>query len=140
MAVASSVVADSRTSTGSGSNYLYGFFYQAWKEEMSTDEAEKLVVKAVSLAIVRDGANAGVVRTVVPRELYAAKNGGSDHFMLSTCQVQLDEVCRLSSTVSSRGIGSARKEPWEERKRSLHHVLLPEKLSIRFFDVDSRSF
>ncbi|URE01460.1 hypothetical protein MUK42_19727 [Musa troglodytarum] len=50
---------------GSGSSYLYGFFDQAWKEGMSKDEAEKLVVKAVSLAIARDGASGGVVRTVI---------------------------------------------------------------------------
>ncbi|BBG95365.1 N-terminal nucleophile aminohydrolases superfamily protein [Prunus dulcis] len=51
--------------TGSGSSYLYGFFDQAWKEGMTKDEAEQLVVKAVSLAIARDGASGGVVRTVV---------------------------------------------------------------------------
>ncbi|KAH7667147.1 Peptidase T1A proteasome beta-subunit protein [Dioscorea alata] len=50
---------------GSGSTYLYGFFDQAWKEGMSKEEAEKLVVKAVSLAIARDGASGGVVRTVI---------------------------------------------------------------------------
>ncbi|KAL4332234.1 hypothetical protein GQ457_07G036950 [Hibiscus cannabinus] len=50
---------------GSGSSYLYGFFDQAWKEGMTKDEAEQLVVKAVSLAIARDGASGGVVRTVV---------------------------------------------------------------------------
>ncbi|XP_072964012.1 proteasome subunit beta type-6 [Typha angustifolia] len=50
---------------GSGSSYLYGFFDQAWKEGMSKDEAEKLVVKAISLAIARDGASGGVVRTVI---------------------------------------------------------------------------
>ncbi|KAE9464221.1 hypothetical protein C3L33_03874, partial [Rhododendron williamsianum] len=50
---------------GSGSSYLYGFFDQAWKEGMTKDEAEKLVVKAVSLAIARDGASGGVVRTVI---------------------------------------------------------------------------
>ncbi|XP_068646983.1 proteasome subunit beta type-6-like [Aristolochia californica] len=49
---------------GSGSSYLYGFFDQAWKEGMTKDEAEKFVVKAVSLAIARDGASGGVVRTV----------------------------------------------------------------------------
>ncbi|KAG6411594.1 hypothetical protein SASPL_129677 [Salvia splendens] len=49
---------------GSGSSYLYGFFDQVWKEGMTQDEAEKLVVKAVSLAIARDGASGGVVRTV----------------------------------------------------------------------------
>ncbi|XP_077216166.1 N-terminal nucleophile aminohydrolases (Ntn hydrolases) superfamily protein [Tasmannia lanceolata] len=50
---------------GSGSSYLYGFFDQEWKKGMSKDEAEKLVVKAVSLAIARDGASGGVVRTVI---------------------------------------------------------------------------
>ncbi|KAK4354072.1 hypothetical protein RND71_026266 [Anisodus tanguticus] len=49
---------------GSGSTYLYGFFDQAWKEGMTQEEAEKLVVTAVSLAIARDGASGGVVRTV----------------------------------------------------------------------------
>ncbi|KAK2971004.1 hypothetical protein RJ640_001518 [Escallonia rubra] len=49
----------------SGSTYLYGFFDQEWKEGMTKDEAEKLVVKAVSLAIARDGASGGVVRTVI---------------------------------------------------------------------------
>ncbi|KAK9986745.1 hypothetical protein SO802_031696 [Lithocarpus litseifolius] len=42
-----------------------GFFNQAWKEGMTKDEAEQLVVKAVSLAIARDGASGGVVRTVI---------------------------------------------------------------------------
>uniref|UniRef100_A0A6N2M4P4 Proteasome endopeptidase complex n=1 Tax=Salix viminalis TaxID=40686 RepID=A0A6N2M4P4_SALVM len=49
---------------GSGSSYLYGFFDQAWKDGMTQEEAEQLVVKAVSLAIARDGASGGVVRTV----------------------------------------------------------------------------
>ncbi|TQE08532.1 hypothetical protein C1H46_005838 [Malus baccata] len=51
---------------GSGSTYLYGFFDQEWKEGMTKEEAEQLVVKAVSLAIARDGASGGVVRTVIP--------------------------------------------------------------------------
>ncbi|KAK8620169.1 hypothetical protein V6N13_066651 [Hibiscus sabdariffa] len=38
---------------------------KAWKEGMTKDEAEQLVVKAVSLAIARDGASGGVVRTVI---------------------------------------------------------------------------
>lgn len=50
---------------GSGSAYLYGFLDQAWKEGMTKDEAEDLVKKAVSLAIARDGASGGVVRTVI---------------------------------------------------------------------------
>ncbi|KAI5348402.1 hypothetical protein L3X38_001289 [Prunus dulcis] len=50
---------------GSGSTYLYGFFDQEWKEGMTKEEAERLVLKAVSLAIARDGASGGVVRTVI---------------------------------------------------------------------------
>ncbi|KAJ3679255.1 hypothetical protein LUZ60_017266 [Juncus effusus] len=53
---------------GSGSSYLYGFFDQAWKENMTHEEAEQLVIKAVSLAIARDGASGGVVRTVTINE------------------------------------------------------------------------
>ncbi|CAA0808180.1 Proteasome subunit beta type-6 [Striga hermonthica] len=49
---------------GSGSSYLYGFFDQEWREGMTREEAEQLVVKAVSLAIARDGASGGVIRTV----------------------------------------------------------------------------
>ncbi|OAY69477.1 proteasome subunit beta type-6 [Ananas comosus] len=59
---------------GSGSSYLYGFFDQAWKEGMSKDEAEELVVKAVSLAIARDGASGGVVRTVIINESGITRN------------------------------------------------------------------
>ncbi|KAL5212458.1 hypothetical protein ABZP36_023305 [Zizania latifolia] len=49
---------------GSGSSYLYGLLDHEWKEGMSQEEAEKFVVKVVSLAIARDGASGGVVRTV----------------------------------------------------------------------------
>ncbi|KAB2619225.1 proteasome subunit beta type-6 [Pyrus ussuriensis x Pyrus communis] len=45
--------------------FLVWIFRSAWKEGMTKDEAEQLVVKAVSLAIARDGASGGVVRTVV---------------------------------------------------------------------------
>ncbi|ERN12539.1 hypothetical protein AMTRI_Chr01g136560 [Amborella trichopoda] len=50
---------------GSGSSYLYGFFDQAWKKDLTEEAAEDLVKKAVSLAIARDGASGGVVRTVI---------------------------------------------------------------------------
>ncbi|KAI5071222.1 hypothetical protein GOP47_0013473 [Adiantum capillus-veneris] len=53
---------------GSGSSYLYGFLDQAWREGMTKDEAEALVVKAVSLAMARDSGSGGVVRTVVINE------------------------------------------------------------------------
>lgn len=53
---------------GSGSSYLYGFCDQAWKENMTRDEAEKFVLKAVSLAIARDGGSGGCVRTITVTE------------------------------------------------------------------------
>ncbi|XBJ21094.1 hypothetical protein VPH35_011807 [Triticum aestivum] len=53
---------------GSGSSYLYGFMDHEWKEGMTQEEAEKFVVKVVSLAIARDGASGGVVRTVTINE------------------------------------------------------------------------
>lgn len=59
---------------GSGSSYLYGFLDQAWKDGMTKEEAENLVVKAVSLAIARDGASGGVVRTVIINKEGVARN------------------------------------------------------------------
>ncbi|KAM3300394.1 hypothetical protein ACQJBY_041417 [Aegilops geniculata] len=53
---------------GSGSSYLYGLMDHEWKEGMTQEEAEKFVVKVVSLAIARDGASGGVVRTVTINE------------------------------------------------------------------------
>nr|CAB3492991.1 unnamed protein product [Digitaria exilis] len=49
---------------GSGSSYLYALLDHEWREGMSQEEAEKFVVKVVSLAMARDGASGGVVRTV----------------------------------------------------------------------------
>ncbi|MCO5571300.1 hypothetical protein L7F22_025038 [Adiantum nelumboides] len=59
---------------GSGSSYLYGFLDQAWREGMTKDEAEALVVKAVSLAMARDSGSGGVVRTVVIGEEGVSRN------------------------------------------------------------------
>eukprot|EP00249_Psilotum_nudum_P005230 c18683_g1_i1 orf=277-978(+) len=50
---------------GSGSTYVYGFLDQAWRDGMNKEEAEDLAVKAVSLAMARDCASGGVVRTVI---------------------------------------------------------------------------
>ncbi|CAD6253405.1 unnamed protein product [Miscanthus lutarioriparius] len=49
---------------GSGSSYLYALLDHEWKEGMSQEEAEKFVVKVVSLAMARDGASGGVIHTV----------------------------------------------------------------------------
>jgi hypothetical protein len=58
-----------RRIAGSGSSYLYGFLDQAWHPHMSKDEAERFVVKSIALAIARDGASGGVVRTVTVSSL-----------------------------------------------------------------------
>ncbi|KAK1575482.1 hypothetical protein Q3G72_005850 [Acer saccharum] len=59
---------------GSGSSYLYGFFDQAWKQGMTEQEAEQLIVKALSLAIARDGATGGIVRTVTINSQGVSRN------------------------------------------------------------------
>jgi hypothetical protein len=63
-----------RRIAGSGSSYLYGFLDQAWHPHMSKDEAERFVVKSIALAIARDGASGGVVRTVTVNEHGVERN------------------------------------------------------------------
>ncbi|KAG6501427.1 hypothetical protein ZIOFF_041307 [Zingiber officinale] len=60
---------------GSGSSGIEGFLDRAWKEGMSKDKAEKLVVKAVSLAIASDAASGGAVRTVTVSILIINSDG-----------------------------------------------------------------
>ncbi|GAA0146758.1 protease [Lithospermum erythrorhizon] len=87
---------------GSGSSYLYGFFDQAWKGGMSQEEAEKLVVKAVSLAIARDGASGGVIRTVtinsegVTRKFYPGDEHPLWHEELEAHDSLLDKLSTTS--------------------------------------------
>ena len=50
--------------SGSGSTYIYGWVDHAYKEGMSRAECEAFAVRAVSLAISRDGSSGGVVRLV----------------------------------------------------------------------------
>ncbi|KAL5242150.1 hypothetical protein ACI65C_009560 [Semiaphis heraclei] len=47
---------------GSGSSYLYGFMDSQYKDGMTQQECENLVLNAISLAIKRDGSSGGVVR------------------------------------------------------------------------------
>jgi 20S proteasome subunit beta 1 len=47
---------------GSGSSYIYGFVDSTYREGMSEDECVKFVLKAVSLAMSRDGSSGGCVR------------------------------------------------------------------------------
>jgi len=47
---------------GSGSGYIYGYVDANYREEFTFEEARKLVVNAISHAMVRDGSSGGVVR------------------------------------------------------------------------------
>ena len=47
---------------GSGSNYVYAWADSHFRENMSFEEAEEFVTKAVMYAIARDGSSGGVVR------------------------------------------------------------------------------
>lgn len=40
---------------GSGSTYIYGWVDSAWRDGMTREECEEFAIKAVSLAIARDG-------------------------------------------------------------------------------------
>jgi 20S proteasome subunit beta 1 len=53
---------------GSGSAYIYGFCDRNWRPDFSEQECRDYVLKAVTLAIGRDGSSGGCVRTVVVTE------------------------------------------------------------------------
>ncbi|CAM9393748.1 unnamed protein product [Ectocarpus fasciculatus] len=50
---------------GSGSTYIYGHVDAAFKENMTKEEAQQFVRKAISHAMARDGSSGGVIRMVV---------------------------------------------------------------------------
>ncbi|KAK9683947.1 hypothetical protein RND81_10G177000 [Saponaria officinalis] len=95
---------------GSGSSYLYGFMDQAWKEGMTKEEAEALLVKAVSLAIARDGASGGVVRTVI-----IDKDGAERKFYQGDkLQLWHEELEPQNSLLDIWGAAAASPEPMRE--------------------------
>ncbi|KAL7751689.1 Proteasome subunit beta type-1 [Sorochytrium milnesiophthora] len=53
---------------GSGSSYIYGFCDEAYKEGMTQDECLGFVLKAITLALTRDGSSGGCVRMAVITE------------------------------------------------------------------------
>eukprot|EP00245_Coleochaete_scutata_P015978 TRINITY_DN7297_c0_g1_i1.p1 TRINITY_DN7297_c0_g1~~TRINITY_DN7297_c0_g1_i1.p1 ORF type:complete len:264 (-),score=39.60 TRINITY_DN7297_c0_g1_i1:580-1308(-) len=53
---------------GSGSSYIYGYCDQAYKDGMTKEEAMEFVVKAVTLALGRDGSSGGYVRLAIISE------------------------------------------------------------------------
>jgi 20S proteasome subunit beta 1 len=53
---------------GSGSTYIYGLVDSEFQEDMGEEEAVKLVKKAISHAMARDGSSGGIIRTVVVKQ------------------------------------------------------------------------
>jgi 20S proteasome subunit beta 1 len=49
---------------GSGSTYIWAALDDGFREGMTREEAERLVVDALSLAMARDASSGGVIRTV----------------------------------------------------------------------------
>lgn len=47
---------------GSGSSYIYGFVDSTYKKDMTEDECVNFVLRAVTLALSRDGSSGGCVR------------------------------------------------------------------------------
>jgi 20S proteasome subunit beta 1 len=58
---------------GSGSAYIYGWCDHTWKENMTREEAERWVARAISLAIARDASSGGVIRLVTIHESGSAR-------------------------------------------------------------------
>ena len=53
---------------GSGSTYIWGYLDDAWKPGMGREEAERLVVTALALAMSIDGSSGGMARLVTVTE------------------------------------------------------------------------
>jgi len=53
---------------GSGSSYIYGFVDSYYKPNMTREETEEFVVKAISHAMGRDGSSGGCIRLVTIHE------------------------------------------------------------------------
>ncbi|VVC32648.1 Proteasome, subunit alpha/beta,Peptidase T1A, proteasome beta-subunit,Proteasome B-type [Cinara cedri] len=60
--VSGTIVQQNISIGGSGSSYLYGFMDSQYKDGMTQEECENLVLNAITLAIKRDGSSGGVVR------------------------------------------------------------------------------
>lgn len=80
---------------GSGSAYIYGWCDNTFREDMSREEAEAWVTRAISLAIARDASSGGVIRLVTIHE------HGSERKMLQphehpACHDELPARCRES--------------------------------------------
>ncbi|TDH70688.1 hypothetical protein CCR75_002930 [Bremia lactucae] len=53
---------------GSGSTYIYGLMDSEYRPDMTQDECQRLVKKALAHAMARDGSSGGIIRTVTITE------------------------------------------------------------------------
>lgn len=58
---------------GSGSTYIWSFFDDEYKEGMTREETEKLVLHGITHAMARDGSSGGIVRLVTVNKDGVAK-------------------------------------------------------------------
>jgi len=59
---------------GSGSAYILGWCDQAYRPDFTREECEAFVVKAVSLAMARDGSSGGMIRTLTITDQGTTRN------------------------------------------------------------------
>ena len=62
--IGGTLVRESWTIDGSGSTYIWGYMDSEYRQGMTREEAEGLVVRALTLAMARDASSGGVVRLV----------------------------------------------------------------------------
>ena len=88
------------TCGGSGSIYISGFVDKFWKPNMTREECRDFVVRAVSLAISRDGSSGGCIRTCV-----IDKDGVQKSFVPGSDVPQhQDEIAPQAQTAAAAGM------------------------------------
>jgi len=60
-----SLIQETWAISGSGSSYIYGYCDANFKPDMKKEDAQEFVVKALSLAMSRDGSSGGLIRLVI---------------------------------------------------------------------------
>ena len=59
---------------GSGSTFIWGFIDSEYKHDMTREDAEDFVTRAINLAMARDGSSGGLIRLVVVRPLHVPRH------------------------------------------------------------------
>lgn len=68
---------------GSGSTFIYGFCDAEYKDDMTREECEEFVMRAVAHAMSRDGSSGGLIRLVTVNE------GGAERRMIQGPEIPL---------------------------------------------------